>query len=116
MIDVVYVVSHLLWALWALAGTAIFPNGRANHFVKTAFFELKPFALPLLALVCLTDVLTGDLPVPMQVLLAAWNFLSWLVLRTIRDDDDRWKRRRRKVAERIQRQGARLVAVAEAAS
>lgn len=98
MIDVVDVVSHLLWALWALAGAAVFPDGRANPFVKTVFFELKPFALPLLALACLTGVLTGDLPVPMLAFLAAWNFLSWLLLRTIRDDDDRWKRRRRKVA------------------
>jgi hypothetical protein len=44
----------------------------------------------------------------LRFLVYAINFLVWRAFRDV-DDDDRWKRRRRKATESIKRIGARLI-------
>lgn len=69
--------------------------------------EIHPF-MPFLALANLAIITWGDTLGPSAfqyattgILLAGW-FMD-------RDDDDRWKRRRRKLAGKVARLGARLV-------
>lgn len=68
--------------------------------------ELWPFALPGLLLSAVYEFLTRDW---LQFGSALVMLAIWARTRNWPGDDDRWRRRRRKLAATVQRQGGRLV-------
>lgn len=82
---------------------------RAFRPLRWLFAELRPFYLPAVAIYIADLVISGTV--------LGWNTLniffalvSWWIYKDV-DKDDRWKRRKKKLAEKIERRGARLVAV-----
>lgn len=71
--------------------------------------ELRPFALPLALGSYLPNLVNG---------MSFWNYIGlaialacWALYRHDQDDDDRWKRRGKKVAEKVAQVGGKLVLV-----
>lgn len=102
----------LVEVAWIFAGVALHV-GHATEAVKTAFHELKPFYLPALVVLQFASIAVehGRYTV-LDACQAACLIGCWYGLRNAGEDDDRWKRRRRKVAERVQVAGGRLTVVA----
>jgi hypothetical protein len=77
--------------------------------LRTIRAELKPFALPLL----LTDQLPGIATEPSfwKYLFFAIGLYCWWAYRSDEDDDDRWKRRKQKLADKVAEVGGRLQVV-----
>ena len=71
--------------------------------------ELRPFYLPATGFLMGYVLVHGDMT-PLQAVLWGMNVWSWFVFKD-EDDDDRWKRRKDKLAAKIERRGSRLVAV-----
>lgn len=70
--------------------------------------ELRPFFLPAATFVLVHDLFTGP---AWACVFDAIALSGWWVLKDV-DDDDRWKRRRKKVAEKVKALASgRLVAV-----
>lgn len=101
---------------WALAGVLLRSARRngyeAGALVSGVYRELRPFYIPIAvgSLLCITFIAPGVLG-----LLAvgapkfAWDLWIWTLLRDVGDDDDRWKRRRRKLARKVAVKGGRLI-------
>jgi hypothetical protein len=73
--------------------------------------ELRPFFLPAAAVILAIHVGSGEIRDWWTALNDGCRFGLWFMLKDFDNDDDRWKRRRQKLAEKIQRKGARLVVV-----
>lgn len=86
---------------------------RSPRLVLWVYVEVKPFFPAALAVHVLGVALGGEVVSALFELVG--GLLAW---RTIgRDsDDDRWKRRRRKLTERVSRAGSRLTVVSAGAS
>lgn len=103
---------HMSWLLACFALTIGRSRGRQDagwYAVAGAVWaELKPFYLP--ALVIRQAHYFGDstFPLPLQVVFLGIEVYLWFAFRHL-GDDDRWKRRRRKLAEKVSRVGSRLV-------
>lgn len=93
---------------WLIAGT----GGR--DFFRNVYHECKPFYWPAVIVMIAGDVY------PHSFITYVLNWVHWLNLVTFWiawiackdvDDDDRWKRRRRKLAEAVKSIGSKLVVV-----
>jgi len=73
--------------------------------MRALFHETRPFYWPATALWAGLHILTGTSPVMVGVVVAMWTF-AWF---GGPDDDDRWKRRRKRLADRVAVAGHRLV-------
>lgn len=104
MVIVLWVYNGLILKMWF---------GRRDHpFLKTprwVWAELRPFYLPAVVVHIVNLSMLGQV-LGWNSFFIACTVLNWWLLKDA-DDDDRWKRRKRKLAEKIERQGARLVAV-----
>ena len=114
MVDVIYVVANAIHMVIPIACLIrIFTQamyGQAPPIINTVFFELRPFYLPAVLTSAAIDLATG-----------AWNWgnpiflavaaLNWWMMRNEKDDDDRWKRRREKLAEKVEAVGGKLTVV-----
>lgn len=106
----VMAISALLSPVWWLLNWSytLF-RGFGFRFAARPYRELRPFALPLWL------VSTGpDLVVhPNWGTRIAFGFgaVAWLVIRFDKDDDDRWKRRRKRLASKVAEVGGRLQVV-----
>lgn len=95
---------------WILAGMTLAAAGPGADApaARAVFHELRPLYLPAVAVFCVSGVLSsGDLP--LMALAAATQVWSWFLLKDRGGDDDRWKRRRKRAAEKISQVGSRLV-------
>jgi hypothetical protein len=105
VVSVWYVIS---WSLGAVLG-------HQSATLRWLVAELQPLYLPAVVVVNASGIWVHHDP------LNAWRLVGtacalanyWLFKD---NDDDRWKRRRRKLAERIARIGSRLVVVPDGAS
>jgi hypothetical protein len=78
------------------------------------FHELRPFYLASVVTFYLTSAyLLGEPAYPLLLFGFVADLLAWWLFKDVDKDDDRWKRRRRKLTEKIQRSGSRLVVVPE---
>ena len=106
------------WArnFWGWAGVILSINRivafkpKFVAFCKTIFFEFKPFYLPSLYLSVFEGAVTH--------MSWGWNAAALLIglfnywmFRDLHDDDDRWKKRRKKLAEKVEQVGGKLVVV-----
>ena len=86
----------------------IFPP-KALDIFHLLWAELRPFYLPAVAVIISKHVMNGDI-LGWYAITDAAKIYGWWMLKDI-GDDDRWKRRRAKVVEKVQRLGSRLVVV-----
>ena len=100
--------------IWAWAPVAGLFGAHRLRWVQAVRHEAHPF-IPILTLINLALDTWGVSPVSswLNYLSAAWVLVSWV---TAPDDDDRWKRRRKKLSARIARRGARLAIVSGGSS
>lgn len=76
--------------------------------------ELRPFALPALVLSQVADILAGHHQGVIGNIVFAINVVNWWLIRRDRhDDDDRWQRRRDRLAGKVAEVDGRLVVVPE---
>lgn len=83
--------------------------GERPRIISHVFFELRPLYIPahiIVAIHHLTHNPTGNDWFDLTVGFA----LAWMMWR-YKDDDDRWKRRRRKLAEKVEAVGGKLTVV-----
>ena len=92
----------------------IFASGYGWHvppIVSSVFFNLRPFYFPALAVYTVYLIRIGDLDGIVDYLLNAISWVGGYWMRNDKDDEDRWKRRREKVAAKVQEAGGKLVVV-----
>lgn len=79
--------------------------------MRTLWAELRPLFLP--ACFLHTFLGRGELFIPghwWDLLMESLNYALWFLYKDV-IDDDRWRRRREKLSESVQRRGAKLVVV-----
>lgn len=104
------VITVLTSATWAFRVYARGWGWRIPPIMSWIFFNLRPFYFPALAVVTLSLIQRGDAGTADYIL----NAVSWVGgywMRNDKDDDDRWKRRREKLAAKVQEAGGKLVVV-----
>ncbi|MBM0275140.1 hypothetical protein [Micromonospora tarensis] len=98
---------------WIFSGVAIMVAKLLYRdpprFARTLFHELRPFYLPAVVVAFVTAGMLSDSW--WRWLNLALNVWNWWRLRNLDDDDDRWKRRRKRLAEQVSVSGGRLVVV-----
>jgi len=90
-------------------GLVDFPSTRMSQFFRFVYFELRPFYIP-----CCTVYWTYQLATHMawySYILLAMQVWNWFMLRDVGGDDDRWKRRAKKLASKVAVQAGKLVVV-----
>lgn len=104
--------------LWMFSGLAIVLAQRLGREpfekVRTVYHELRPFYLVLVLGNTVAWLLYGDSH-PVDYFTMAMELLIWFLMRDV-DDDDRWKRRRKRLTERVAEVGGRLTVVPGGAS
>ncbi len=115
---IILAVSTSIWVVWIVADLArdLEPivGDKAAALCRTVFFEIKPFALPLIAVMHISATWGDPHPYnPGQMFSTGISLAYWWMVRNKKDDDDRWKRRRTKVTEAVRQVGGRLVVVPE---
>lgn len=112
-VDVMLVLAYTVHSAWVYSAVYL-TLGRSFGWPRPAwvrwfFHETRPFYLPAVLVEIgdwsLRGTLLGWNTLAAAVALAAWWWFKDA------DEDDRWRRRLRKVAEKIARAGARLVVV-----
>ena len=117
MSTLVTAVAGNVMLTWALFGGALMFK-RAGmpcpNLIVTIWAELRPFYLPATFIYVAVDVAHGRIW-GLDMVFHVCYVLNWFLFKDV-DDDDRWKRRRRKVLEKIRATDRGLVVVpAEAA-
>lgn len=102
MIALLDVASFLVINAWIWSGNVMRYSrsmGRRTPAASRIFHELRPLYWPAIVGDALTSAPDG---------FSAWDpfrlgcwVLCWYLLRNERDDDDRWKRRKQKLAEKV---------------
>lgn len=113
ILDLIITVCGIVRVLWVFSGFALMIRLRLAV-IRRIFHELRPFYLPAALFGNLAPVIFRHQN--MGVLYAVFfgcSIYCWFAYKDVdKDDDDRWKRRRRKVAERVEAAGGRLTVVA----
>lgn len=115
-IAIVGLAGDIVYVAWILSSIALSGAKVVGHeprdMFRTIYHELKPFYWAAVLALNMDDVTKHGI----IVYLLNWtHYLSWagfiyiwVAFRNL-DDDDRWKRRRKKLAEAVKRVGDRLV-------
>jgi hypothetical protein len=118
-LGVTLIVSNVMVSAWALSGMALSMakmfGKRPPSSARAVFHELKPFYLPAVVVAYITGCLyAGDVIDGRRIGVFAIQLFSWWGYKG-EDDDDRWKRRAKKVADRVKVTGGKLAVVADGA-
>lgn len=97
---------HIAWNLLYSAALAVCFAALALGLARNLFAEIRPFLPWIIVGDLLVEALRYGHVTPISVALHAVGALLWAASR--RDDDDRWKRRRKRLTEKITRAGSRL--------
>jgi hypothetical protein len=112
-VAVVQTTGNMVWFCWVGSGAAVdlltATRREVPPIVRTVRRELKPFVLPALAAVYIPAFLHG--PNFGNVSGLAICLACWAYARHDKDDDDRWKKRRQKLAAKVAEVGGRLQVV-----
>jgi hypothetical protein len=103
-------VAGAVSATWAVRVFAMGWGWDVPPILNKIFFNLRPFYLPAVAVVTFAAIRRGDMTGADYF----WNAVSWVGwawIRSDKDDDDRWKRRREKLTAKVQEAGGKLVVV-----
>lgn len=103
---------HLTW-IWA--GCAINLcrtfDRKPPEITRIVWQELRPFYLAAVSVEVAHEVASGEFSGWLDPASAALAYFAWYLLKDIDDPDDRWKRRKAKLVERIGLVGGRLKVV-----
>lgn len=103
------VAATLVCHAWIFTGVLIKVHA-AGRTARAVFHELKPFFWPAALLGYLCEIVRFGKPFdPFNLVAMGTCVLAWFMLRNA--DDDRWKRRRRQVAEKVAQVAGRLTVV-----
>jgi hypothetical protein len=86
-----------------------------TRFLRTIFFELRPFYVPAATVNWVIYMSTHRMDM-IDYLGLVFTVIAWFWFRNRGGDDDRWKRRAKKLASKVQARGSRLVVVPVRAS
>lgn len=111
-------VGDTIRTVWLWAGMVIVLNKmfmrlpeKLLRAVRHYYHEVRPFYLFLLLFdVVITALFQPSVPVWLNALSLLVGLFCWRIYRDI-DDDDRWKRRKKKLADKVKAIGTRLVVV-----
>lgn len=120
MIDFLDVMSSVVQIAWIASGLTLSiikdvfgpmmrRKIRKPTISRWVWAELRPVYLPACFVHTFCTAAQGELH-DWGIYVEALSYLNWFILKDA-DEDDRWKRRREKLAETVQRVGARLVVV-----
>ncbi|MEU1761336.1 hypothetical protein [Micromonospora sp. NPDC005652] len=108
-----YLLSVFLCTIWVLAAVATSAAKRHGHepgeLALGIFHELRPFYRTLVLAQVVFGAAAGLLL--LSLFYAAFFLWIWKLLRDADDGDDRWKRRRRNLARKVQVVGGQLTVV-----
>lgn len=114
MVEVLYRVADAVTTIWTVTGVLVFLGqyfrGLRSSFASTVWAELRPFYLPAWVLWAAAGIATGHNH-PSDLIAYGFGLVNWIVYRDIGDDDDRWRRRRKRLVEKIAQHGGKLVVV-----
>lgn len=82
---------------------------------KFIFHEFKPFYWPSVVVSVISHGAKGT-PAWITAAMIGINWFNWWVFRNADNDDDRWKRRKKKLTEAVKQVGGKLIVVQPAAS
>ncbi len=85
-------------------------HGSTPPIVNTLFFELRPFYLAAVFTAALVTLATGEWTWGHPIAVAI-SLVNWWLMRQDEDNDDRWKRRREKLAAKVEAVGGKLTVV-----
>ncbi len=109
---------HVTWT-YAFCFRSVFKiSGRAGgRIISRLFFEIRPFVPALIAGRFICDAINdGTERVGWRIIFLAMDIAVYAIARREKDDDDRWKKRAAKAADKVQDLGHRLVVVPGGAS
>lgn len=114
----IVVAANFVINTWSIASAVLFFGrlmGFGGHPVLMGalrlWAELRPFYLPAVVVAIGGYVLAGEM-LGWNTFYSACYIVNWFAYKDIDDeDDDRWKRRKKKVLDAVARVGARLVVV-----
>lgn len=117
VIELVFTLSLLACATWTIAAVAldfmrtfgVDRDAPGRRFARAIWAELRPFYLLAATIVIAGHVMAGEM-MGWNALFDAMKIWVWFQLKDV-DEDDRWKRRKRKLAEKIGQRGGRLVVI-----
>lgn len=93
-------------AIWAAIASDILERfGRQYREIEWYLSEIKPFYWPM-AIVYIWDVVNSDVAIWLKATTILGIFLVWSYIK--KDRDDRWKRRKKKLLEKVSVIGGRL--------
>lgn len=108
--------SFWIVLLWLYSGVALYYNKQykfGKTFVAIAKFlyhEIKPFYWPIALIHQIDRWLDPNEHISIKIVGAILTFLTWQVFKNV-DDDDRWKRRKQKLLEKVKVEAGKLVTV-----
>lgn len=103
-----------IWPIlvWQFAGMALNAGWAKRGVIRDLFNEIRPFYLTLVAVhYCAEVVADGHVVNVWAGVGFGIQILNWFLFRNSGGDDDRWKRRGRRVAEKVTQVGSRLTVV-----
>ena len=114
-LDLILTLAGFIRLHWVVAGMVLLftkgadPDSPWRRPWRWAWAELRPFYLPAVAVYIGEMVFNGEMS-GWNIFLAAAALACWWIYKDV-DEDGRWKRRRAKLVEKLERRGSRLVAV-----
>lgn len=113
LLDTVATSLSGIWAMLGLFGLFVRTfRKQAKSWMRSWFFELRPFYLPAVTYHTIHEAMTGDVhPYWAFALNTGCSYAAWYFYKNIFGDDDRWKKRRTKVVESVKQKGSKLVVV-----
>lgn len=115
MIELLIFLCNVSTVSWLSASMFLYVFENANAALLTVarwmYAELRPFYLPCAIVIITRNVVTGDILHGLTWLGDFFALLCWFSFKDIDIDDDRWKRRKARVLEKVKRLGSRLVVV-----
>lgn len=98
MLHILNAVSRYMWILTLYACIL----RKWFVFAQYVYNEMRPFALCMVLTLCATDILIYPTHILPNILISVINILVWWkCMRNDDDDDDRWRKRSRRLREKI---------------
>jgi hypothetical protein len=114
MIPLTFMTCAMVMNTWAISVIVIYTARRERvdpaRWARWCWAELRPSYLPAIAAYAIAAFLISPWTLGANVIAIGLGLLVWHLGKDI-DDDERWKRRKAKLAAKVSRKRARLVVV-----
>ncbi len=111
----IQLLAYTILMAWIITSITIefskFKKLEIHKSIKFVWYEAKPLYLPA-AVVHITCLgVKGEMLNPMNIFGSFCILTAYFSWRNLMDDDDRWKKRKKKVLDKVKRLGSKLVVV-----